>query len=162
AKYSLGRLYASLGKHEEARPYYQEVYETAPKFRNDLEEMFVVSLKEIAKGNELRHPEKSVEAYRAASVIRPFDSELRSRLAASLVATGEYDEAIEHYTELLESGASVPNLNQKLAAAFTQKGEYEMARDQLRHEVERNPQNYSAFVDLGDILVRMGDFDQAR
>lgn len=87
-----------------------------------------------------------VEAQSSASVI-----------ADSLYATGNYAKAINYYSEEGSANASL-----QIARAYNAISNYEKAITQYKSVVEKNPDFQIATFELGKLLIKMEDYDEAR
>ena len=80
-----------------------------------------------------------------------------SSIADSLYATGNYSKAINHYAE-----EGTPNASVQIARAYNAIGNFEKAIAQYKSVVEENPDLQIASFELGKLLIKTKDFDEAR
>jgi len=80
-----------------------------------------------------------------------------SDIADSLYATGNYTKAINFYSEEGSANASL-----QIARAYNAIGNFEKAKAQYQSVVEENPDFQIASFELGKLLIKMEDYDEAR
>lgn len=80
-----------------------------------------------------------------------------SGIADSLYATGNYAKAINYYSEEGSTNASL-----QIARAYNAIGNFEKAITQYKSVVEQNPDFQVASFELGKLLIKMEDYDEAR
>ena len=110
---------------------------------------------------------KPAEAYlhfQAAAEINPLDPMSRSNLGAYLQEHGHMAEAIEKYNRVI-SLTSDPGLlaatYANLGAAYRRLGEDERARSSYDQALRLNPNQYNAYLGVGELLEKQGLLDDA-
>jgi len=110
---------------------------------------------------------KTDEAYlhfQAAAEINPLDPMSRSNLGAYLQEHGHMAEAIEKYNRVITL-TSDPGLlaatYANLGAAYRKLGEDEKARTSYDQALQLNPNQYNAYLGLGELLEKQSRLDDA-
>jgi Flp pilus assembly protein TadD len=110
---------------------------------------------------------KTDEAYlhfQAAAEINPLDPMSRSNLGAYLQEHGHMAEAIEKYNRVITL-TSDPGLlaatYANLGAAYRKLGEDEKARTSYDQALRLNPNQYNAYLGLGELLEKQSRLDEA-
>jgi Flp pilus assembly protein TadD len=110
---------------------------------------------------------KTDEAYlhfQAAAEINPLDPMSRSNLGAYLQEHGHMAEAIEKYNRVITL-TSDPGLlaatYANLGAAYRKLGEDEKARTSYDQALQLNPNQYNAYLGLGELLEKQSRLDEA-
>lgn len=80
-----------------------------------------------------------------------------SAIADSLYATGNYTKAINFYAE-----ESSPNSSLQIARAYNAIGNFDKAIIEYKSVVEQNPDFQIASFELGKLLIKVEDYDEAR
>ena len=110
---------------------------------------------------------KTDEAYlhfQAAAEINPLDPMSRSNLGAYLQEHGHMAEAIEKYNRVITL-TSDPGLLEatyaNLGASYRKLGEDEKARTSYDQALQLNPNQYNAYLGLGELLEKQSRLDDA-
>lgn len=96
----------------------------------------------------------------AGLAARPEDRLASRRLALALYNVGEFDEAEELYRRLLAE-KDEPVLRNRLASVLRDKGELQAAEAMYREVLGADPALGAAYVNLAELLWRLGREDEA-
>jgi len=90
----------------------------------------------------------------------PDDTDLKSYLAIALAQTGNFNESLEIFTELVKiSEKEAHHFNYGLILALTK--DYSNSIKILNEILEKNPKNLLAWKNLGELYSRIGDDHKA-
>ncbi|MBX3729564.1 MAG: tetratricopeptide repeat protein [Candidatus Sumerlaeia bacterium] len=158
----VARLHQLQNDPVSAAAVYGQIHDEDPEARPGLTIDYVSSLVRTAERLEFDKPEEAIAALDKALHVQTFGNDIRSNLARILLAQKNYTRAIEEYEKLLTADPVYRLANHNLAIAYRATNNINEARTYLRREIDANPGNYDALVDLGDILLSMGDYEQAQ
>ena len=82
-------------------------------------------------------------------------------LAQQARITGDYEAGIDAYQNLLRMQPSDADLNYELALLYEDQGSFDLAREHLTATLEADPQNVTARLALGRVLIRSGQIEEA-
>lgn len=112
----------------------------------------------------LGRPDEAYSHFQAAAEINPLDPMSRSNLGAYLQEHGHTAEAIEQNNRVI-SLTSDPGLlaatYANLGAAYRKLGEDEKARTSYDQALQLNPNQYNAYLGLGELLEKQSRLDDA-
>ena len=108
---------------------------------------------------------RAVDFFTKAFQLREHASE-REKLAISshyyLDVTGELDKAAQSYQELIDTYPRERLGYQNLGVVYAQQGQYEKATEMARQTLRLAPDNVSSYENLGNFLLGLQQFDEAR
>lgn len=87
--------------------------------------------------------------------------EIRKLLAESYTASGDYENAIKQYREILEKEPANISIQRELAQAYIWNKQYDQAKEILRVILKNNPQDSEAKVLLAKALQYSGEVKEA-
>lgn len=87
--------------------------------------------------------------------------EIRKFLAESYAASGDYENAIKQYREILEKEPANISIQRELAQAYIWNKQYDQAKEILKGILENNPQDSEAKLLLAKALQYSGEAKEA-
>jgi tetratricopeptide (TPR) repeat protein len=157
--YNLGLSYSRLGLHKSALDYLYRVIELPFDFVEELTVRTVLALTLIHLGEYLEAQE---QLDRVLSVDRT------NRAASNLKAYGLYqqkkiDEAVDQYRRILAREPDNATAANSLAYLLvSEKGETVESQELVKKSLEKYPANPAYLDTLGYILLKLGDYENAR
>ena len=106
--------------------------------------------------------ERGMEAYRQGLALHPEHSAMRHNLAFVYSGRERYQEAVEHYEELVRRGATHPQLYGNLAAVHVRLGSVARALELTEDFVQRFPDSAAGHENYGDALIASGRLAEAQ
>jgi len=80
---------------------------------------------------------------------------------AKRLAAKDFDSALEYFNKILNINPEFIKALEARAAIYLQKGELELAENDLKVAIELEPENYRLYFRLGQVYYRKKDLDQA-
>src|SRR5579884_1362599 len=112
-------------------------------------------LKEAISLHQQGKLDQAIRDYELFLDMYPEVAEVRSNLAAALVASGRYADAIVQYKRALDAKAN-PAVRLNLALAYYKAANYSAAVEELEKVRSAQPANTQAILLLADCDLRMG------
>ncbi len=112
----------------------------------------------------LGKPDEAYSHFQAAAQINPLDPMSRSNLGAYLQEHGKLAEAIEQHNRVISltsDAGLLASTYANLGAAYRQLGEDEKARASYAQALLLNPDQYNAYLGLGELLEKQNQLDDA-
>jgi protein O-mannosyl-transferase len=112
----------------------------------------------------LGKPDEAYSHFQAAAQINPLDPMSRSNLGAYLQEHGKLAEAIEQHNRVISltsDAGLLASTYANLGAAYRQLGEGEKARASYDQALLLNPDQYNAYLGLGELLEKQNQLDDA-
>ena len=106
-------------------------------------------------------PERSVDAFKKALVLKPDYTEARYNLAMSYYANGAPEKAEEEYAAVLLAEPSHVNARNNLANIYYSRGLIEEAACEYRKILEAAPSHFHARNNLANIYLSRRSYDEA-
>jgi tetratricopeptide (TPR) repeat protein len=163
AHHDLGRTYARLGRHDEARAEFEVVLMLSP---SHVEAYAALAQVHFTDGQYA----EAAEAARRALTLDPAHQQARYALATSLMRLGKSDEGrqeLEVFQRLQTEAAAVRTRQIELdglrgdAVVSSANGDYEKAVALLRKALDLKPDAASSHLDLGSALAKAGHHAEA-
>jgi tetratricopeptide (TPR) repeat protein len=119
----------------------------------------------------LRRAHAALRAGQAASAeraLRALEAELRGDarcrwlLAVALLDQGKVEESVAFLGPLVAAAPDFSEARVDLARAYRGAGRLAEARAEVRHVLEKTPHHHRAWLAYGDLLVDLGQYDDAR
>jgi tetratricopeptide (TPR) repeat protein/outer membrane lipoprotein-sorting protein len=160
AKLWLARTYRELGRREEATRLLEEVSQEV----DDLAGLWEC----VAEWTRLGHQQAAWEAQRAFLKRHPEWEQTRHELFSDLFNHRRYQEALEVYGDPLEELRGPPRYYQAEAldgfvlGCYLNLGRLNELADQIRRELERQPDSFALRLALGDVQNKAGNAEAAR
>ena len=151
---NLGTAYITLGKYDLALENYQKASEYDPT--NSITFYNMGSILQIQ--NKFK---EACEMFKKAYEVEPLDNYIVS-LALSEFKSGQYDEAIKHYTELSEKYPDKSNFQYNLACCYEILGDLRASANILEKIIETNPKAIMMIQKLASIYIKTGQVDKAK
>ena len=155
ARYQVGFLAWKQKDLKKAEQVFGDLYKTYPTDRRGL----VGVVETLASEN--RMPDAIKEMQRAVAA-DPSRRDLKLALANLQVRSEKYDEAIQIYTELLQSEPKSADLLFKIAETYRRKGDLNQAINQFRLCSQNAPGDTNCLLQLGLLMDGTGRRDQAQ
>ena len=156
--YSLGEKADDEKGEAAALPYFQRAIELDPNFASGYNAVGndYASLGEIGQASEY---------YTKAFQLREHASE-REKLTITAAyysnVTGELDKAAQTYQEEIEIYPRAYRAHVDLGGVYAAQAQYERATESNRQSLRLAPDNVAPYVDLGNSLISLQRFDEAR
>ncbi len=156
--YSLGRKVISEKGPAAALPYYQRAIELDPNFALGYDAVGAdyFSLSELGRASDY---------FTKAFQLREHASE-REKLAITADyyenVTGELDKAAQTYQEEIESYPRDPGAHVNLGNVYAEQGQCEKGAESFRQTLRLAPDTLAPYEDLGNSLLSLQRFDEAR
>ena len=99
---------------------------------------------------------KAVEPYRKALKLDPQRSDVRLRLARTLMQLQEYDEAAEHFARCLKEDPDDPDVLAGWGRCLVRQGKSAEARRAFQRALEIDPEHFDARLALGQLALADG------
>jgi tetratricopeptide (TPR) repeat protein len=112
----------------------------------------------------LGKPDEAYSHFQAAAQINPLDPMSRSNLGAYLQEHGKLAEAIEQHNRVISltsDAGLLASTYANLGAAYRQLGHDEKARASYDQALQLNPDQYNAYLGLGELLEKQNQLDDA-
>ncbi len=112
----------------------------------------------------LGKPDEAYSHFQAAAQINPLDPMSRSNLGAYLQEQGHLAEAVEQYNRVISLTSDAGLLAAtyaNLGAAYRRLGEDENARTSYDRALQLNPNQYNAYLGLGELSEKQNRLDDA-
>jgi len=112
----------------------------------------------------LGKPDEAYSHFQAAAQINPLDPMSRSNLGAYLQEHGKLAEAIEQHNRVISltsDAGLLASTYANLGAAYRQFGQDEKARASYDQALQLNPDQYNAYLGLGELLEKQNRLDDA-
>ncbi len=106
--------------------------------------------------SELGEHERAEEMFYLARQYREKCPVCYYNLGLSLFARGSYDRALWCWQQVLDSEAEYPEVHARIADVYWAKGQLPDARRHLLEELRGDPGNIDTLLDLGELLIEMG------
>lgn len=114
------------------------------------------NLRQVTSGADIAH------IFICLSIYSNQNYDLAKLMLADILESREmYADAIKLYNEIPQSSESYNTLQIKKASDYMMLQDYKSAEKILKKVLEKNPQNFQANLDLGDILRLQGKFSDA-
>jgi len=141
-----------------ALPYFQHAIQLDPNF--------AMGFRSVGRGYfALTELERASKYYRKAFELREHASE-REKLAITADyyrdVSGELNKAVQTYQEWIESYPRDYRPHGNLGIVYAQQGQYEKSVKAYRQSLRLSPDNVAAYSDLGNSLLALQQFDEAR
>jgi HemY protein len=149
----LARVLRTLGRSEEALPYFQRYHEMVPGDYEGLAQLGSC-LSDLGRFDE-------AEPMLREALAGMDDALTRYNLGLLLARTGRLDEARAEYERALGRDPNHANARVNLAAVLARQGDLERAARELSRVVAQDPQNALAHTNLGLVLVQQGQTTRA-
>jgi tetratricopeptide (TPR) repeat protein len=163
AHHDLGRTYARLGRHDEARAEFEVVLMLSP---SHVEAYAALAQVHFTDGQYA----EAAETARRALALDPAHQQARYALATSLMRLGKTDEGkqeLEVFQRLQTEAAAARSRQIELdglrgdAVVSSASGDYEKAIALLRKALDLKPDAASSHLDLGSALAKAGQHAEA-
>lgn len=148
------KVYAQLGRYQEAIDMAQEVLKRAPK---DSETRFILGKLYIAQGR----PARAIQTLEALLEDNPSYEEALSVLAMIYMRQKKLDQAIATIERLAKKKPEVPTLWLELARLYREKGDFEKAKEAYRKALALAPSELQWSLEYGEFLEKLGDIKAA-
>ena len=83
-------------------------------------------------------------------------------MADAFAAQQRYGEAIEEYRTVLKSKPELPGIHEAIANSLLRLGKQPEALKEFEAELQIQPRSASAYTNVGQVLLTMGEDEQAR
>jgi len=156
--YSEGRKAVNTGGTMGSLPHYQRAIQLDPNFAMGYEEL----------GNDygnLGELARAAEYYTKAFTLRDHASEREKLIITSNYysgVTGEQDKAAQAYQEIVDNYPRDGRMLNDAALIYAELGDYEKAIPMTRKAIELSPEFGGSYGNLGNDLIAMQQFDEAR
>jgi tetratricopeptide (TPR) repeat protein len=154
----LAVLHSNLGNAKLRREHGQRALELSERL-TARERLYVEGVHYSAQPETLA---RAIDAYRRNTELHPLHTASRNNLAVLYNGLQRYDEAIAEYTTLVGQGFEFQGMVQTLAAAYLATGQADRALEVVREAVDRQPASEFAHGALGNVLLSLGQLDEAR
>ena len=104
---------------------------------------------------------EGVEALERAVELDPNHWEARLRLGRVYTDLNRHDLTLEQFKTIAEKKPRYPWIHSSLAVVYMDKGSVQEAIRELKTELEYYPDHHSARLELGEVLLKAGDSEQA-
>ena len=151
----LGVVMSNLGRHEEGDKYAEKALEHVDRL-SERERLYIEGWYASRKPSTI---DKAIESYEKAIERYPDHGSARHNLGNLLFSTERYEEAIEQLEELRSRGMMFPATYEQLAQAYMAIDDVDSAKEVLREFSERNPDDWTTLLSLGQIEIETGDLD---
>lgn len=150
----LGADQHRIGNYDEALRTFQQIEEADPSFEP-------AYCNRILTHVEVGDHEKAEEAFYLARLYREHCPTCYHNMGLSLMERRLWDKAIYCWRQVLEHDESFPGIHLRIAESLWGKGDLEPARQSFLAGLRQDPGNTKALLDLGELLMEMGRFDDA-
>jgi tetratricopeptide (TPR) repeat protein len=158
SQYSLGVVYADLGRHIEAIACFRKALACS---RGHPSEDAVVHLALARSLVSAGHVDEGIAHYREALTLRPKLVEASHYLAVTLINEGRWNEAEVVLRQALAMGAVIPEIRTDLAVTLEKKGDLAGAAECYRTLLAADPHDGLAHRHLAMVLAKLGKTEEA-
>ena len=169
-----GAILLELKQHSEGEINLRKAVELDPdnaEFLYTLADLLITQKSDVAIMKELRTgigqprfgnvDQEGVELLKRAIKLNPEHFKARHRLGRAYTDLNRHDLALEQFQAIADKNPRYPWIHSSLAVIYIDEGSVEEAIKSLKKEIELYPEHHSARLELGEVLLKFGDSEQA-
>lgn len=162
AHYNLGRALLELEKAEKARSHFEEALQIRPDYADAMISLATLAIDTGELEAAERHAAKLFAQSPDLPKARRLYGDVQHLKANALAGEGKMEEAEKAYQAGLAASPEIPLLHAGLGMVYVAKGRPDLALPELRRYLQMAPEDFKAYVILGDTLKTLGQGPEAR